>query len=53
MPGGGDFNGIAVEPNVAGTVWLDEVKVVEHLEWPLPGERCGSTFRHGRDPSGL
>jgi hypothetical protein len=29
MPGGGDFNGIAVEPSVAGTVWLDEVKVVE------------------------
>jgi hypothetical protein len=37
MPGGSDFNGIAVEPNVAGTVWLDEVKVVEHLVWPLPG----------------
>jgi murein DD-endopeptidase MepM/ murein hydrolase activator NlpD len=41
MPGGGDFNGIAVEPNVAGTVWLDEVKVVEHLEWPLPGVEVG------------
>jgi hypothetical protein len=35
MPGGGDFNGIAVEPNVAGTVWLDEVKVVEGLWFPL------------------
>jgi murein DD-endopeptidase MepM/ murein hydrolase activator NlpD len=36
MPGGGDFNGIAVEPSVAGTVWLDEVKVVEKFYWPLP-----------------
>jgi hypothetical protein len=36
MPGGGDFNGIAVEPSVAGTVWLDEVKVVEGF-----GSRCG------------
>jgi murein DD-endopeptidase MepM/ murein hydrolase activator NlpD len=35
MPGGGDFNGIAVEPSVAGTVWLDEVKVVEGLWFPL------------------
>jgi hypothetical protein len=35
MPGGGDFNGIAVEPSVAGTVWLDEVKVVEELWFPL------------------
>jgi murein DD-endopeptidase MepM/ murein hydrolase activator NlpD len=35
MPGGGDFNGIAVEPSVAGTVWLDEVKVSRGLEFPL------------------
>jgi hypothetical protein len=36
------FHGIGLEaynvdPNNLPDVWLDEVKVVEHLEWPLPG----------------
>jgi murein DD-endopeptidase MepM/ murein hydrolase activator NlpD len=52
MPGGGDFNGIAVEPSVAGTVWLDEVKVSRGLEFPLKNgwtpwtARVTSVFDH-------
>jgi hypothetical protein len=45
MPGGGDFNGIAVEPNVAGTVWLDEVKVVRGLEFPLAVDGADGPYR--------
>jgi len=31
------FNGIGIEATMPGTVWVDEVKVVEKLRWPLPG----------------
>ena len=30
------FSGIKIESSLAGVVWFDEVKVVEHLYWPLP-----------------
>jgi hypothetical protein len=57
MPGGGDFNGIAVEPSVAGTVWLDEVKVREEFKMPLPGGKSwllitetGDTGCYGSSP---
>jgi murein DD-endopeptidase MepM/ murein hydrolase activator NlpD len=56
MPGGGDFNGIAVEPSVAGTVWLDEVKVVEGFKLPLSGGKnwkattsAGGSATHSED----
>ncbi len=30
------FHGIGVEATMPGKVWVDEVKVVEKLKWPLP-----------------
>jgi hypothetical protein len=45
------FHGIGLEaynvdPNNLPDVWLDEVKVVEHLEWPLP------EFQEGNENGG-
>lgn len=30
------FHGIGIEPDGIGTFWIDEIKVVEKLRWPLP-----------------
>lgn len=41
-PGTFVFHGIGIESTMPGTVWVDEVKMVEKLKWPLPSFPIGS-----------
>jgi len=38
---------LAIESNIAGTVYLDEVKMVETMQWPLPGEFDAASISNG------
>ncbi len=51
-PGTFVFNGIGIESTATGTVWVDEVKIVEKLQWPLPEVEVGDIgngFHFGSD----